>query len=58
MELKMDNNNNNNNNNNKDSNKLITYHHNMSLSKKRDELCIIMQSDLIRPYFICLPNIT
>jgi hypothetical protein len=46
MELKIDNN---------DSNNLIIYHHNiMSLSKKRDELCITMQSILIRPHYIHL----
>lgn len=47
MELEIDN-------NNKESNKLTIYHYNvMSLSKKRDELCWSMQSNLIRLHFIC-----
>jgi len=40
---------------NKDSNKLIAYYQNpVGLSKKREELYIIMQSNFIRPHIICL----
>jgi len=36
------------NNKNKESNNLIICHQNMSVSKKRDELSLLMQSNLIK----------
>ena len=43
------------NNRNKYSDKLIVYHHNpVRLSKKREELSIIIQSNFISPHLICL----